>query len=270
MKKITVVGCGWLGWPLAQTLQQKGYSVSGTVRTPDKCAALQAANPQITMWVWDTNDFTQQINSSLLAQTQTLIICYPPTRGAAPTQYAQNLERVLQCAMENGVQEVIFTSSTSVYPDLPQIFTETSDTNGGSAAILEAEKICQLYSKFLKINILRLGGLLAADRNPARYLNPDRMPNGNASVNFVHRQDVIGVILALLEKNIAGQILNVVADLHPLRRDFYAYACPKIGRVCPPFPSDQNLFNRLIVNDLLKEKLAYQFLFPNPLQMLEQ
>ena len=37
---ITILGCGWLGLPLAQTLVKEGYSVKGSTTTEDKLEVL--------------------------------------------------------------------------------------------------------------------------------------------------------------------------------------------------------------------------------------
>ncbi|MDW0796151.1 GDP-L-fucose synthase, partial [Mannheimia haemolytica] len=38
MKKITILGLGWLGLPLAEALQNKGWRVAGTKRTVGELA----------------------------------------------------------------------------------------------------------------------------------------------------------------------------------------------------------------------------------------
>ena len=45
-KTISILGCGWLGTPLAERLVQAGHTVKGSTRTPEKLAALRAKGIQ--------------------------------------------------------------------------------------------------------------------------------------------------------------------------------------------------------------------------------
>jgi 3-hydroxyisobutyrate dehydrogenase-like beta-hydroxyacid dehydrogenase len=46
MKKVLVIGCGWLGLPLALKLKDLGYSVSGTTRNAERQKALESKDIQ--------------------------------------------------------------------------------------------------------------------------------------------------------------------------------------------------------------------------------
>ena len=43
MKNISILGCGWLGEPLAISLLEAGYSVKGSTTTESKLATLEAS-----------------------------------------------------------------------------------------------------------------------------------------------------------------------------------------------------------------------------------
>ena len=40
--EISIMGCGWLGLPLAAQLVKAGYNVKGSTTTPEKLEVLQA------------------------------------------------------------------------------------------------------------------------------------------------------------------------------------------------------------------------------------
>ncbi|MGO1586087.1 MAG: NAD(P)-binding domain-containing protein, partial [Mesonia sp.] len=44
--KIAILGCGWLGFPLAQKLVKEGYHVKGTTTTSGKLEKLEEAGIQ--------------------------------------------------------------------------------------------------------------------------------------------------------------------------------------------------------------------------------
>ena len=41
MQKISILGCGWLGIPLAEALIKNGFSVSGSTTSIEKISLLQ-------------------------------------------------------------------------------------------------------------------------------------------------------------------------------------------------------------------------------------
>ena len=43
MTKISILGCGWLGLPLAKALIENGFSVKGSTTSTDKLTALENA-----------------------------------------------------------------------------------------------------------------------------------------------------------------------------------------------------------------------------------
>ena len=76
-QKISIIGCGWLGFPLAKALIDKGYSVKGSTTSEAKLSKLKAAN---------IDDFLIQLtaegmvgdNKDFLADSHTIIINIPP------------------------------------------------------------------------------------------------------------------------------------------------------------------------------------------------
>ena len=41
--KISILGCGWLGFPLAKSLVEKGFSVKGSTTSENKLSILSTA-----------------------------------------------------------------------------------------------------------------------------------------------------------------------------------------------------------------------------------
>jgi 3-hydroxyisobutyrate dehydrogenase-like beta-hydroxyacid dehydrogenase len=42
MKQISILGCGWLGMPLAKSLLEKGFSVKGSTTSFEKISAIES------------------------------------------------------------------------------------------------------------------------------------------------------------------------------------------------------------------------------------
>ena len=43
MKQISILGCGWLGLPLAKSLLEKGFSINGSTTSFEKISILDKA-----------------------------------------------------------------------------------------------------------------------------------------------------------------------------------------------------------------------------------
>ena len=108
MMKITVIGCGWLGMPLAQRFVEAGMEVSGTVRTVDKLDQLSDLGIRPIL-------YSGSISQELMVDLQTtdlLIICFPPSGSP---DYAAQITQLIDIVSEK--TRVIFTSSTGVYKE---------------------------------------------------------------------------------------------------------------------------------------------------------
>ncbi|MDC9592569.1 SDR family NAD(P)-dependent oxidoreductase, partial [Xenorhabdus sp. IM139775] len=116
MKKISIIGLGWLGMPLAQALQRGGMQVVGSKTTPDgveaacmcgvDCYLLNLA-PQI---ICDADDLDQ------LMLVDVLVLALPVSGVAGGgKEYVKAVQLVVDTALSYSVPRIIFTSSTSVY-----------------------------------------------------------------------------------------------------------------------------------------------------------
>src|SRR5690606_34435708 len=74
---ISILGCGWLGLPLAKNLLEQGHVVKGSTTTREKMSHLTAAG--ITPYqIKRYEDGVQGDLSSFLLDTELLIIDIPP------------------------------------------------------------------------------------------------------------------------------------------------------------------------------------------------
>jgi UDP-N-acetyl-D-mannosaminuronate dehydrogenase len=77
MTKISILGCGWLGLPLAKALIENGFSVKGSTTSTDKLALLE--NAGITPFLIEIGE--NEINGNVvefLEESRILIINIPP------------------------------------------------------------------------------------------------------------------------------------------------------------------------------------------------
>ncbi len=119
MKKVAIVGLGWLGMPLAMSLTAAGWQVTGTKTTQDGVEAARMSGidsylleltPEL---ICESEDL-----ESLLSHVDALVITLPASRTASGGEsYQLAVQQLVDSALAFSVPRIIFTSSTSVYGD---------------------------------------------------------------------------------------------------------------------------------------------------------
>ena len=118
------------------------------------------------------------------------------------------------------------------------------------------------------VTILRLGGLLGYNRIPGKYVKGQKdMTTGSIPVNYIHRDDAVGVIINILENGVVNETFNIVAPMHSTRKEVYETTCAQFGWETPTFieptsPPDY----KTISAEKLDQHYHYTFQFPDPLQ----
>lgn len=261
------MGCGWLGFPLGQELVKTGYTVLGSTTTEAKLLQLKEAGIRPYLIAVD-DELSGQIDDFF--QTDVLVINIPPGRRRPDVleRYPEEIKLIISRALADGVKNIVFISSSGVYEDVNREVTEEEInlvTKGSGGALV----ICEDYLKSLPdmpLTILRLSGLVGGERKAGRFLaGKKNVANGNAPVNMVHQEDCIAVIKRIIEDHIWGETFNVCADEHPTRRDFYTQQARKDGFEPPTFADDADGDFKIVLNLKLKERLHYEFRFPDPL-----
>lgn len=266
---VSILGCGWLGLPLAKHLHTIGYSVKGSVPSTEGFSKLEDTgisafkiflNPDINA-DFDTDFF----NSS------TLIINFPPKRREDieefhPLQFKSLLKQIRNSAVEN----VIMISSTSVYANNNGIVTEennnTPEKSSGKALRLVENMLME--EKSFTTTIIRFGGLIGYDRKPGRFLSAKKqVKDGYAPVNLIHQDDCIGVIHFVMKNDLWGEIFNACCPEHPSRKEFYTAAAKKDGFNIPEFSGTKSSF-KIISPEKLTKKFKYNFKYTSPIDCL--
>jgi len=268
LQKISIIGCGWLGLPLGKFLAEKKYHVKGSTTSADKLSLITKAGIEAYKIIvsdqleGESKDF---FNSDIL------IVNIPPKRRLENIQTAhpQQIKAILAEAKKGSIQQILFISSTGVYGNENRVLTETDALNpvrnsGEALAIIEA---FLQKEKDLQVTILRMAGLVGGDRKAGRFLAGKRdIPNGQARVNMVHREDCIQVIYQIIKQEKWGGIYNVCADEHPTREAFYLSQAKKQGFELPQFAEGGEAAYKIISNQKIKAALGYTFLHPDPME----
>ena len=258
---VGILGCGWLGLPLAKKLIEIGWQVTGTTTTPEKIALLQSASIQAYLFKAGQGKIPAQLLNS-----DVLVIAFPPKSKSTDGEwYWKAIGTIFQEMNNKKIKKVILLSSTSVYPDLDEILTEEFQLipeNTGNPALFKAEQIA-LESK-IPVHILRLGGLAGADRLLARHFSgKTNLKNGNSPVNLLHQEDAVNVIELFVLNSFESGIYNVCSPYHPSKRELYESDSARMDLPLPQFEVDVVGGKEISPQKLIKTT-GYQFRFPDP------
>jgi len=267
MTKISILGCGWLGLPLAKALLKKGISVNGSTTSENKLPILKEAGINPFLLTVESESISENI-TNFLAESEILIIDIPPKlRTADPSSekkaFVEKIKNLIPFIEKSTVKKVLFVSSTSVYGDDNGLVTEESipnpDTESGKQLVL-AEKLLQENQNF-ETTILRFGGLIGEDRHPIKFLaGKENIENPDAPVNLIHQKDCIGIIEAIINQSKWNEVFNAVAPFHPTRAEYYTSKAIEMDLALPKFNSQYSDIKKVISSEKIERTLQYKFI----------
>ncbi|HEY9117765.1 MAG TPA: NAD(P)-binding domain-containing protein, partial [Roseivirga sp.] len=114
--KVSVIGCGWLGTPLAEELIQNGHQVLGSTTSANKLNGLRERGIQPILFKLDPMPIGENFNQ--LFEADLLIINIPPSSRTHPPHFYEEQIKYLKYRLESSlIKKVVFISSTSYYPN---------------------------------------------------------------------------------------------------------------------------------------------------------
>ena len=270
MKQISILGCGWLGLPLAKSLIEKGFSVKGSKTSVEKVSVLENSGIQAFQILLNENQIDGEINS-FLENSEILIIDIPPKlRENSKEDFVQKIQNLIPFIEKSTLKKIVFISSTSVYADLPldcargdknKVTEETianPETESGKQ-LLKTENLLQSNLNF-KTTVIRFGGLIGENRHPIYILaGRKNIENPDAPINLIHQSDCIGIIKSIIEQECWNETFNAVAPFHPSRKDYYTEKAAQFNLPIPEFETGKISVGKTISNDKVETVLGYTF-----------
>jgi len=264
---ITILGCGWLGLPLAEALVKAGYAVKGSTTREDKLETLRDAGVEPYLVRLEPEMTGDDIVAFL--QSDILIVNIPPKRHEDLAEYhIEQFSSLIDALGQSPVRSVLMVSSTSVYPSLNRDVKEEDavepESPSGQALLLVEEMLMQ--ESGFDTTVVRFGGLVGYDRNPERYLTAlQEITNPDQPMNLIHRDDCINIITEIIRLQQWGEVFNACAPHHILRRDYYGKAAAAAGMSpLPIVPSTEPAPFKVVNSDKLVNALGYTFVHPDP------
>lgn len=256
-KSIGVLGCGWLGLPLAKKLIDDGYNVHGTTTSSDKLSVLE--NKGIKPFeVRLTEIGIEGDILGFLSHINTLIINVPPKlRGKQTESYVEKIKHLITEIKKSKVSHIIFVSSTAVYGDAEGKITEKSPTQPVTESgrqLVECEKLLNNQDGFTT-TIIRFGGLIGPERHPVTMLSGrEHLTGGNNPLNLIHLDDCIHMIHTILEQEYWGELFNGVYPHHPKKQIYYFEEAQKRNLPAPTYDQEADGNGKIVVSRNFEEK----------------
>jgi nucleoside-diphosphate-sugar epimerase len=213
MRRVGVIGCGWLGKPLAEELCKSLHV---------ECFSRETTADNSSFWQSDTVVISINTKDNYLLTLQKIIKLTKPTCN------------------------IILMSSISVYREFDCDVDESAIITK-TALQKEAEELI-LNSKENAL-ILRLGGLMGDERISGKWKSVSTFTDG--FVNYIHRDDVINITKKMIENDVRRGIYNVVAPLHPLRSKIHKKNSEDFGFILGSFEGMTK--RRVLSQRLVKE-----------------
>lgn len=267
--KISILGCGWLGFPLAKKLIENGFEVKGSTTSENKLDILKSNNIEPFLLELTETKISDSV-AEFLNNSEILIIDIPPglrkiIEISTEKTFVAKIKNLIPFIENSTIKKVIFISSTSVYTDTAAFSTVTEetvlhpDTESGKQ-LVEIENLFLNNSHFTS-TIIRFGGLIGHDRNPIHMLaGKTNIANPDAPINLIHQQDCIGIICKILKQNCWNETYNAVAPNHPTRKNYYTEKAKQLHLTTPLFNENETNIGKMVSSEKLETFLGYSFM----------
>lgn len=255
------MGLGWLGLTLAQQLRFWGYNVRGTVTTFEKSEALKQKGLD-AYEVFVTEQGVLGNLKGFLEHLDIVVIMIPPgLRRHSGSDYVLKMSNLLDELESAGIHKCLFVSSTSVYGDDQGKVTESDAPRPDSEAgrqLLQVEQLFFMAS--FRTSIVRFGGLVGGSRQPVRFLaGRTELSGGKAPVNLIEREDCIGILMEIIQKDAFGHIFNAVHPSHPTKDVYYTEKALELGLPIPVFREEEETIFKEVHSQNVLQLLDYEF-----------
>jgi nucleoside-diphosphate-sugar epimerase len=217
-KRLVILGCGYVGTAVAREALKAGLRVEALTRNSGRAAELAAlgAHPVVADLAADT------WHGRLAPGADLVLNCVSSGGGGLEgyrRSYVEGMRSLLAWAQRDPAGTLVYTSSTSVYPqDGGGVVDEEAPTEGAGETgriLLEAEELLRRGSGACgRWFILRLAGIYGPERHhlleQVRTGAAEIAGSGTQHLNLAHRDDICAAVLAAFAApaSLSGGIFN--------------------------------------------------------------
>lgn len=228
--RLVIFGCGYVGTAFAEEALRRGWEVTALTRNAEQAERLRDS---LEIEVMEADLAGDDWHSRLDPAGAIAVNCVSSGGGGEAGyahSYRAGMESLLAWAARGPLERLVYTGSTSVYPDFQGAWVDEDAPVEASTALnrilLETESLVAEGVKAGQArggDILRLAGIYG----PGRHHLIDQLRQGNTRfagygehyLNLIHRDDVVEVFLRLIGRSEEGLRLHNVSDGHPARKE---------------------------------------------------
>jgi len=230
-----IVGCGYIGLPLALQLKAAGHKIDAWVHSAASAESLggHGFHRIITGSVADAGLWT-----GLSRKYELVIHCASSSGGGEQAYEEVYVQGVHMMNSHQPGARRILVSSTSVYGQTQgEPVTEESPAEPESATSRILRRAEQMALNAGGV-VMRSSGIYG----PKRGVLFERFRRGQAVIegdglrwiNQIHQRDLVAAIVHLIEAGKPGEIYNATDDRPVKYRDFYAWCSKFLSQPMPP------------------------------------
>jgi len=243
-------------------MKHQGHEVWASTTTSEKYHRLKADGIFSFILDFDYENFPAQV--VLPTQFDFVLNSIPASQKNSVAILENRFSNIKSFYAHMTWKRQVFLSSIGIYPDKDGVFDESyADITELSSKLLLAEASMLGLADTI---IYRLGGLFGKNRVFAKYFAERICTTGEQPANFVHIDDVIRLLEAASCNALKYTVYNIVAPLHPKKKDVILASAKKYGYALPLAFEAADATQKIVSGRLLLEELDYQFVLPDPLQ----
>lgn len=264
MRQVSILGCGWLGTPLAIELLKNDYLIKGATTQFEKLEILRA-DGVVPFQILVLPEGIKGDIKSFLDQSEILVINIPPNRKEeAAASYFRKMKQVIPFIEASTVNKVLLVSSTSVFQDAENfpVYTEHELPNAISPFaknLINVERLFFQNEKF-KTSIVRFGGLIGKKRHPIYHLSSKKgILNPEAPINLIVLDDCIEILKQIIQQNAWHEQFNAVFPEHPPKAEYYTQKAAEFELKAPVFEYEKSSIGKVVTSQYLMDTLGFRF-----------
>lgn len=277
---LVVFGAGYVGGEVVRQAVARGLRVTALTRNAEKARALAEAG--VAVIVDDLAADSWHTHAALREGADFVLNCVS-SGGGGPVgyrhSYVEGMKSVLAWANRVPVGTILYTGSTSVYPQGGGVRVDETasveETRAAGSPLVEAEDLLLGWGGGARRFVLRLAGIYG----PGRHYLLDQLRDGSGEVagngeyrlNLIHRDDIAGAVWAAFDApaGVADGVLNVADDGAAPKVEMTAWLAMKLGVPRPRFTGEPATGrrrvtpDRVIANDKIKRVLGWRPVYPS-------
>ena len=268
MKHLLCFGFGFSAEALARKLDPREWRVSGTSRSPEGVAAINAQGFEGALF--------NELNT-IPASVTHIVTSVPQSVDGDPVLQQFSHELISRA---KSFDWVAYLSTTGVYGDRAGAWVDEDsalqpNTDRGQRRV-DAEAAWKQVAD-LPLHIFRLAGIYGPRRNAFESLKSgkaQRVIKQGQIFSRIHVEDIAGVLLASINNPNPGRVYNLADDEPCPPQDVIAYAAELLGLPIPPdIPFEDAKLSAMaksfyadskrVSNARIKSELGYELKYPN-------